>query len=317
MSYEAVVGIPVNASHVIDAVSAIGCPASCQLPDVWFRLDVIGGSKIILHVQPDVITGNLLAPVLPECCGAAPVRKHDDVALVAHQAVIPTIAPSLAESALRPSQEYLDGWIHFSGIEFRRVQDPCQHLLPVHGLQPFLFGFERLQLPKNMLVLFSDLGEAAIGLVHGHQLSRELHGIIGGQQLAIDECENAAEVVPCIFRSYPDRNGCGILGICQRCGNFVQRLQPFGECAEIQVLGVFCPNRIGGVVLETSRQLGYSGNGHVGSDFGHEKPSLVSLVAVASHADPCYARPVRTPDGIGIVASAHRNYRSLARGNVI
>ena len=95
MGDEAVVDVLVDAGQVIHAVSAVGGAAGGHAAHVRFGLDVAGGGEIVLHVEADVISGDFLTPGLAEGGGAAAVGQDHHISLMAHQEIIPAVAPAL------------------------------------------------------------------------------------------------------------------------------------------------------------------------------------------------------------------------------
>ena len=150
---EAVVHIPVDTGQVVNAIAAIGGAAGRHAAHIRFRLDVTGCREVILHVQANVVAGDFLAPGLAKSRGTAAVREHHHIALMAHEQVVPAVAPALRERPLRAAQANLDGRVGLGGVELRREQHPGEHLLPVHSIQPAGLGFVRIQLGKEVLVL--------------------------------------------------------------------------------------------------------------------------------------------------------------------
>ena len=50
---------------------------------------------------------------------------------------------------------------------------------------------------------------------------------------------------------------------------------------------------------------------------GHHQSGLVGLIAVPFHADPCYVASVRTPDRVGVIASAHRDDLAFSAPDIV
>ena len=112
--------------------------------------------------------------------------------MVAHEAVVPAVAPLLAQRTLRPAQEDFDGRVDLGRVELRRIKNPCQHLLAVHGLEPFRFGLVRLELAEDVVIFMGELGEATVFFVDSHEFGREFHGGVGCEQKVSGEAEDSA-----------------------------------------------------------------------------------------------------------------------------
>ena len=80
--------------------------AGCNAGDIRFGLYHLGGTKVVLHIEADVVAGNLFAPGLAKGCGTAAVGKYYHIALMSHEHVVPAVAPSLGKRALRASEAY-------------------------------------------------------------------------------------------------------------------------------------------------------------------------------------------------------------------
>ena len=152
MSNETIKHITVNASQIIYRIPTIASTASRHLTHIRFCLHLLSRSKIILHIQPNIISGNLLSPFRPESSSTSSVRKHHHIPLSRHQPVAPTIRPILAQCTLRPSKSDKYGRIHLSAIEFWRIKDPSQHILSINSLHDPSLCLIAVQLRQYMSI---------------------------------------------------------------------------------------------------------------------------------------------------------------------
>ena len=195
MGYEAVIDITVDTCKVIHAVTAIGSAAGRNAGDIGFCLDGLCGTEVILHIKADIVSGNLLAPGLPERRCSAPVGKHHHIALMAHEEVVPAVAPVLGKRALRASEGNLNGRVSLCGVKLRGIEDPGEHVLPVHGLHHPGLGLVLIKLGEDVLVLEGNLAYGVV--VHCHKLRGEVHGHECGKEGAVLlDAERRPEVKP-------------------------------------------------------------------------------------------------------------------------
>ncbi len=168
---------------VVHAVTAIGCAAGRNTGNVRFGLDGLCGRKVILHVEADVVSGNLLAPWLAEGSGSAPVGEHHHIALMAHEEVVPAVAPVLGKRALGASEGDFNSRIRLGGVELRGIEHPGEHVLAVHGLYHAGLGLVFVQLGENVVVLKCNLPYGVSG--YSNQFRGEVHGHESGKEGAV------------------------------------------------------------------------------------------------------------------------------------
>ena len=233
MRYESIEDIAVNPAEVVYGVAAVAGPACGHLPDVRLGLERTCRHEVVLHVQARVVARYLLCPFLPERCGAASVGQYGHISLRRHQTVVPPVGPSLAERALRPSQADEDGRIFLAAVEMRRIDHPCEHVLPVHCLYVPRFCLHGVELREYGVIHMCYLADvhrlrshlafcrkrgAARDLKRGgrysasvgssglvpdpdaYQLGREVHAAVVGQQgsysVIFRYMERRIEVIP-------------------------------------------------------------------------------------------------------------------------
>ena len=183
MGHEAVVNVTVDTRKVVHAVAAIGSAAGRNAGNVRFGLDGLCGRKVILHVEAYVVSGNLLAPRLAEGGGSAPVGEHHHVALMAHEEVVPAVAPVLGKRALRASEGDFNGRIRLGGVELRGIEHPGEHVLAVYGLDHAGLGLVFVKLGEDVVVLKGNLPYCVSG--YGNKFRGEVHGHEGGKEGAV------------------------------------------------------------------------------------------------------------------------------------
>ena len=91
MGDEAVEGLLVHSREVIHGIAAVTGAAGRDLVNIGLGLHLARCAEVVLDVQAAVVSGYLLAPFLSEGGGAAAVGKDDDIALRAHQPVVPAV----------------------------------------------------------------------------------------------------------------------------------------------------------------------------------------------------------------------------------
>ena len=99
---------------------------------------------------------------------------------MSHQAVVPPVGPSLAESSLGTSEKDFDGGILLGRVELGRIEDPGEHVLAVDGLDHRHLGLVGSELGKKVSVLVTDLDDPVLSgwAVTGknrYHLRREIH----------------------------------------------------------------------------------------------------------------------------------------------
>ena len=182
-----------------------------------------------------------------------------------------------------------------------------------------------------MPVLVGQALERAFRFVYADELVREFHRAVGGEQVAAAQGEGRVEIVPGVIGGDPHRNGRDVVvrlrrqGACQRV-DLEDALQAVDEGVEIQVVSVFGPDGSRGVVVESGGDVTCSENGRQGGlpfalrlvlQVGHHQARLVGLIAVARHAQESDVLPVRAPDRVGVVASAHRDDGRFAGNDLV
>ena len=170
---ETIIDIAVNTSQIVHAVSAVGSAAGGNAGNIGLSLDFTCSTEIILHVQADIVSGNLLTPRLAEGSGSAPVGKDHHIALMAHEKVVPPVAPVLRKRALGAAEGDFNGRVRLGRIKLRRVQNPCKHLLTVYGLNHAGLCLMMVQLAKNMVILKCNLPYCVV--IHSHKFCGEIH----------------------------------------------------------------------------------------------------------------------------------------------
>ena len=157
-----------------------------------------------------------------------------------------------------------------------------------------------------MVILCRDGLAAAVIFPYPDQLVWEVHAAPAGQKFSPVFCpdngERRIEVVPLVFPC----DAYNVLSV-----SLVNGLETLREGIEVNPFPVGAPYGACRIVLEVSREVSdVQDFRHAIIDIvqiGHHQPGLVGLIAVPFHADPCYAAAVRTPDRVGVIASAHRD----------
>ena len=311
---EAVIEVTVDTCQIINTIATVGGAAGGQFPDIGFGLDHLARGQVVLHVQADVVAGDLLAPGLAESGRSMAVRKDDDIALMGHQAVVPTVGPALREGALRTAQADLDGGILLGRVKLRRIENPGEHLAAVGGRDHPGFGLVLVQLVQDVRVLEGELMDGVV--IDRHQFGREVHGAVGGEEgTVLQHGERSAEVEPEARGGQADE---GRLGS----GDDVEdALESFHEGIEIEGLAIGRPDGAVGIVIKSGGQVHDVLDGGIRGlslpfrgidDIGQHEADLVGLVTVAGHGKPGDLAAVGAPDGDGVIAAGHRDDGGLA-----
>ena len=320
MGDEAVVDVAVDTGEVIDAVTAVGRTAGGDAAHIGLILYHPGGAEIIVHVQADVVAGNLLAPGLAEGRCTAAVRKNHHIALMAHQEVVPPVAPALVKRALGASQADFDCRILLGGIEARRQKNPGEHLLPVDGSDHAGLGLMSVELAQDMFVLESELQDGVV--LHRNEFGGEIHGCETAQQGAVlEHAEGGREIEPEIVGSEAEHHGLVLEH------HVEDALDTLGEGGEVDGLAVLGPDGAVGIVFKVRSYVADIVDFGIAAlsvrilfgpdDIGGHDAHLVGLVAVALHREPCQMVAVRAPDGVGVITALEGNLGGLAREGAV
>ena len=158
-------------------------------------------------------------------------------------------------------------------------------------------------------------------VVHGHQLRREIHGSIGGQERSVlQHAKRCVKVEPQVI----GRKAHNLRRF--RKHHVKDTLQALCQRGKIEGLAVRRPHGAVGIVLE--------GRCHVANvlhhgilalalpffriaDRCHHEADFVGLIAVAFHGQPGQLAAVRTPDGMRVVAARGGYLRGLSRERTV
>ena len=71
----------VDAGQIVYRIASVACADCSHLSYIRLGEHHVSSTQVILHVLADVVTGNLLCPLLSESSCAAAVTQNHDVAL--------------------------------------------------------------------------------------------------------------------------------------------------------------------------------------------------------------------------------------------
>ena len=287
------------------------------LVDIGFLADGIDGGQVVFHVLSGIVAADLFEPFHAESRHAAAVRRYDDVVVGRHDLRVPAVAPELAYRALGAALAVKKGGVLLAGIETGRVNDPCEHLLTIRGLDPSAFHAAHFQLVEDVLVDEADLGllvqhlrvfliqvhriqfigagerlANANQLVSGQGVNSYIIMDSGGQALdGIGRSGHELEVPGSLARSF----GIGEALCHVKAVNLAQAV-PVAD--EIDFLSVLAPFKAGGILVEAVGCIHLFGGLQVEQGY----PVLVRFVTVPFHAFPSQAEAVRAEYRVDIVA---------------
>ena len=272
-----------------DRIPSVARPDAAQPVAVDPRLGrhVVDRAQIVADVLSAVIARNLIEPLLPERRQAAPVRRHDDVALSRHQLQVPPVAPELAHDALRTALAVKQGRVFFRRIEIGRQHDPDEHPLAVGRFHPSLLDFPHSDTFVYLRVGVRDARHRAVRRIHVEQFG----GRAERSHFGHDAPARRRECVQIV------RSGSNHAHRTAR-KRHAAKLDRRADRRQEQQRRVVGPTDIAGIVVETFGQISLASVGET----HHEQPVLIRFVARALHARKSDHRIVGRKDGILVVA---------------
>ena len=190
--------------------------------------------------------------------------------------------------------------INFRAIVIVGINEPSEHVLAVHRLDPMLFHFAHTHLREHIVVDGGNL--LAVGLVVGEVIdidfSRVLDGNLVGIEFAVYQLK-AMDVVVAV-RNLAELFGGAVVG-----ENFVHAAVVHHTQNLLVVIG---PADVGEVVVEVLRHVGALAGGEV----QYHKAQFVALVSVALHTFPREVLAVVAEYGVLVVA--HDALADILRG---
>ena len=118
---------------------------------------IIDGREIVVDALAGPVARNGLTPLMTETGQATTVGGNHHIALRGHNHEVPTVAPELADWALRTAFTEEQGRIFLGLVEIWRQDNPVEQVLSVSCLGPALLHFRHSQLVEDMLVLEGNL----------------------------------------------------------------------------------------------------------------------------------------------------------------
>ena len=107
---------------------------------------------------------------------------------------------------MRASKYDLDGRINLVFVEFRRINHPALHLLPVNGLHMYALFADGGEGAQNMLVDIGDLPKGRLPAAHyADQFLGELQAVVGCEHLhgtvfPVEDGKGREEIGPPVAR---------------------------------------------------------------------------------------------------------------------
>ena len=316
MGYEAVVEPVVQALEHVDRISSVRGAHRRELAHIGPALDVPACRQVVLHVEPAVVAGDLLLPLLSEGGGAAAVGEYHYVSLLRHKAVAPPVAPVLGVRALGAAEKYLHRRVYLAFVELRRVDHPTLHLLAVYGGELYALHAYVVELREYVSVLIAEPaeGRAPCRDVYRDQFERELEAVVGAQQpdsvRTLAYCERREEVT--------GPRGVGYAAYVAVEVGAEQCLHAFAhEGVEEELVAV--PHYARDIVVEVSREAAHAADLHLVAEGSLADLELlaVGLVAVPCHRNPCETAAVGVPYGVGVISASVRHLHGLPAARVV
>ena len=118
---------------------------------------IVDGCKIVAHALTRPVAADLLAPLAAEAGQTVAVGCNDYIAVSSHNHEVPTIAPELADGALRTTFTEEQCRIFLRLVEVRRQDNPVVQVFARARLGPSRLNGASLQLVEDVLVLTCNL----------------------------------------------------------------------------------------------------------------------------------------------------------------
>ena len=171
----------------IDAESAEGSPYAAKVVavDIGLAANLVNGSQVVAHALPAVIAADGSIPLIAEARQPTAVGRHHDIALRRHCHEVPAVTPELAHRRLRSALAEEQGGVFLRGVEMRRIDHPCQHLLSIGRPLPTRLHGAHRYLRVDISVL---IGERSDDLVRIHRINLvgALHGVAQADEVVAD-----------------------------------------------------------------------------------------------------------------------------------